>query len=127
MDTTARRGLLSTGPNPGARLDYVVSLEGALDAQLSVVLRYVPDKAVLEDGAFAAYLRQFENTAGERMEALGVTILEDVNNEVVPRWVQVSVAKREETGPASEHHGVLLEDRQPRWDNRSLLSQLRRY
>jgi len=130
MNPTARRDLLSTGPNPGSRLDYVISLEGALGARqgphrLNLVLRYVPDKLVLEEGNFATYLGQFKEVTGETLEALGVSILEDVNNEVVPRWVQVSITTTDQTTP--ERHGVLLEDRQPRWDNPSLLSRLRRY
>ena len=132
MDPTARRNLLITGPNPGNRLDFVVSLEGTVVSgaganPLTVVLRYVPDKSVLEDGAFATYLGQFESASGEKLEAIGVTILEDINNEVVPRWVQVSVAKGGDTEAGSERHGVLLEDRQPRWDNQPLLSRLQQY
>ncbi len=125
MDPTARHEFLTTTPNPGTRLDYVVSLEGTLGTRLSLVLRYVPDKVVLADGAFTAYLGQFAPAEDDRLEALGVTILEDINNEVVPRWVQVSITKGD--GAAHEQHGVLLEDRQPRWDNPSLLSRLRRY
>ena len=54
-------------------------------------------------------------------------ILDDVNNEVVPRWVQVTVTAPGDRAAGVDGHGVMLEDRQPRWDNPALLSRLERY
>ncbi|MCH8835488.1 MAG: hypothetical protein IH925_06035, partial [Proteobacteria bacterium] len=54
-------------------------------------------------------------------------ILDDINNEVVARWVQVALSVPNGALPGVGNHGVMLEDRQPKWDNAALLSRLRRY
>jgi len=40
----------------------------------------------------------------------------------VPRWVQIVAAR---TGGTD--HQVIIEDRQPKWDNPALLARLERY
>ena len=45
-------------------------------------------------------------------------VLDDLNSELVPRWIQVLVLTHEEGE-------VLVEDRQPDWDNASLLAGLK--
>ena len=54
-------------------------------------------------------------------------ILDDINNEVVARWVQITVSSPDPTDSALEFHGIVLEDRQPKWDNPALLSRLKRF
>lgn len=132
MDLTNRRQLLTADRNPGARLDYVVALEGGIpgDAAVgprTVGLRYVPDKLVLQPAAFGRYLDALAAQTWGSLEDLAVTILDDVNNEVVPRWVQATVSLPDTRHAGVESHGVILEDRQPKWDNPALLSRLRRY
>ena len=58
------------------------------------------------------------------LEAVAVAVLDDVNNEVVPRWVQVAVSYENADAGERERHAVLIEDRQPGWDNPSLLARL---
>jgi len=128
MDIADRRALLRTASRPGSQgLDYVVSLGGGVthaDAMpLSIVLRYVPDRSIVAPPSFAAYLKALGNARLDSVEAVGVAILEDIGNEVVPRWVQVLVAADSE----DPQYAVLLEDRQPKWDNRPLLSRLKRF
>lgn len=129
MDLNARRAPLATAASPGSsRLDYVVSLTGrvahaAYPAPLAIVLRYVPDRWTLDPASFARYLDALDDAGLATLEAVGVAILEDVNNEVVPRWIQVAAATGDEDEPAGRL-GVLLEDRQPKWDNPALLSRL---
>jgi hypothetical protein len=132
MDRIIRRQLLTADGNPGARLDYVVALEGAISGKAeigpgTVGLRYVPDKLVLQAAAFGRYLEALAAETWPSIEDLAVTILDDMNNEVVPRWVQVTVSMPDTHQPGVESHGVILEDRRPKWDNPALLSRLRRY
>jgi 7-cyano-7-deazaguanine reductase len=127
MNPKERREHLATEPNPDARLDYVVSLNGQAPLMGSgharAALLYVPDKLILKAGSLARYLEALAEAPWESLEAVAVTVRDDINNEVVPRWLQITVS-----APAGEHsHGVMLEDRQPRWDNPALLSRLRRY
>ncbi len=120
-----RRALLSVDHNPSTTLDYLDMLEGhAQGASARITLRYVPDKLTLSPSAFADYLDALNVFAAKPLENLAVAILEDINNEVVPRWVQIVAVRGvgEEAG-----HRVLIEDRQPKWDNPPLLARLERY
>ncbi len=129
MDTKDRRALLHAAPRPGSQaLDYVISLGGGVShavhpAPLSVLLRYVPDKRIVEPPSFMAYLKALDEAPLASVEAVGVAILEDVSNEVVPRWLQVLVSAESD----DPQYTVLLEDRQPKWDNPALLSRLKRF
>ena len=129
MDITSRRNLLECTSNPDGGLDYMVNITGHIDKEGStrtnVLLRYVPDKLVLDAGSFGVYLDMLGETGWKVAEDLAVTIISDVNNELVPRWVQVSVSAPDLAHPAVDTHGVVLEDRQPKWDNPALLSRLK--
>jgi len=127
MDPMTRREYLLTEPNPDSRLDYVVSLNGQAPllggGHARAALLYVPDKLILKTGCLARYLEALADQSWGSLEEVAVTVRDDINNEVVPRWLQITVS-----APAGEHsHGVMLEDRQPHWDNVALLSRLRRY
>jgi len=129
MDLMERRALLHVGPNPDKQLDYIVTLTGHLPnsgQDRHIVLRYVPDRSVLSAKAFGDYLEGLSRTTWASPEDLAVTILTDVNNEIVARWAQVSLTLPDLNHHAVETHAVVLEDRQPGWDNPSLLGRLER-
>ncbi|MDX9862841.1 MAG: hypothetical protein RBS99_18180 [Rhodospirillales bacterium] len=129
METNDRRARLGTSPRPGDHgLDYVVSLGGGIShptypVPLSILLRYVPDRWIVQPPSFEAYLAALADSPLASVEAVGVAILEDVSNEVVPRWLQVLVSAESD----DPQYTVLLEDRQPKWDNPALLSRLKRF
>jgi len=128
MDIGVRRNLLMTMPNPGAGMDYVVCLDGRVKSQakiaeITVSLNYVPDRVILDPAAFGRYLDALSQVPWSSLESVAVAILEDVNNEVVARWVQVAVKVRDAVHANGGAHGVTLEDRQPTWENKSLLSR----
>lgn len=124
---TRRRGHLTLAPNPNQRHDYVVTLSGALHLPalaptLSATLHYVPDRNVLAAGAFAAYLDALTAFSWATLEELAATTLDDLNNELIPRWVHIRLIA---DGDASGHrHCVDLEDRQPNWENLAMLARL---
>ena len=128
-----RRALLAVEPNPDGRLDYVVDIKGevagpaASKIQIMVTLRYIPDKFVLTPGSFGQYLRMIETLHLGSLEVLATTILNDLNNELVSRWLSVSLASPAAIHPGVQSHSVTLEDRQPNWNNQGLLSRLRPY
>lgn len=130
MDMIERRGHLSSTANPDKKLDYIVTLQGHLPnshgRSRHIVLRYVPDREVLDAKAFGLYLEALSQTPWPTPEDLAVTVLTDINNEVVARWIQVSLSVPERQHHAVETHAVVIEDRQPGWDNPSLLSRLER-
>lgn len=129
MDITSRRRLLECNSNPDSAIDYMVNITGHIDkegsSRTNVSLRYVPDKLVLEAGSFGVYLDTLGEIGWKVAEDLAVTIISDVNNELIPRWVQISVSAPDLAHPAVDTHGVVLEDRQPKWDNPGLLSRLK--
>lgn len=118
-----RRATLQTAPNPDLSIDYLSVLKGeAPSAAATVTLRYVPDKLTLPTAAFVRYLAAFDGSMAGSLEEIALAALGDINNEVVPRWVQIVAAR---TGAAD--HQVIIEDRQPKWDNPALLARLERY
>lgn len=115
-----RREALATVPSPDSRHDFLVELRGEPLPGSRLLIRMVPDRLILEASGFAAYLAHpFDGLSSP--EALAVAILDDLNNELVPRWVEVTV-ERDDPLP----HRVVIEDRQPTWDNPALLARLHR-
>ena len=128
VSLAARRSRLATAPNPAERHDTMVSLEATAwfmgaGRPVTVTLLYIPDRLVLPPGTFSAYLEALDGCAWPTPEAAAAAVLADVNNELIPRWVQVRLAAAAGRGGA-ERHGVILEDRQPGWDNPDLLGRL---
>ena len=120
MDAILRRERLETGDNLNSKIDYIVTLSGTMAGTYQVNIRYIPDLAILEPASLKTYLTTLAATEWDRLEAVGLAILNDLNNELVPRWVQVTVSGN----GADMAHRVTLEDRQPRWDNPTLLSRM---
>lgn len=118
MDTRSRRALLTTVANPGPHHDYLVHLTGAVDGHTTVSIRYVPDRAILTPPTFELYR---DALAGQDWtpEALAVAVLDDLNNELLPRWLQVAVTRDQPFD-----HRVTIEDRQPAWDNPAVMARL---
>ncbi|MBL6934207.1 MAG: hypothetical protein ISR48_02235 [Alphaproteobacteria bacterium] len=131
-DPLKRRELLSVSPNPGVTTDYVVTLESRVDSPPdgwsgNVLLRYVPDKQILDAESFLDYTRALGGRAWPSPEDIAVAIQDDVNNELVARWTRITVTTDANSGSALAGHSITVEDRQPQWDNRPLLDGLRRY
>ncbi len=119
-----RREILATRPNPNTGLDYLVAIDTAASSSHGIRLRYVPDKLLLRPETFETYLAAVTATDELPAEELALAIIEDINNEVVPRWVQVQI-ENSATGPepASGAYRVLIEDRQPNWDNPQIIAR----
>ncbi len=129
MITDTRRNFLSNIPNPESKLDYIVTLKGRIGTaqdsrQATVQLRYVPDKYIVEEGAFHQYLDALADADWNTFEELAALILHDLNNELVARWAQISVTRTSTAESSERLHAVTIEDRQPHWDNPALLSRL---
>jgi hypothetical protein len=130
MDLLERRGFLVTTVNPDKNLDYIVTLEGHLPhyhgQSPHITLRYVPDRMVLDSKSFGQYLEALAQVGWNLPEDLAVTVITDINNQVVSRWMQVTLKAPELLHHAVETHSVVIEDRQPGWDNPGLLGRLSR-
>ena len=113
-----RRSRLATIANPAPWHDYRVRWSGALADGRALTVEYVPDRLVLAPGSFAAYLESLEAGRWPALEALVAAMLDDLNNQLVPRWVRVCGG----LSRGEIRHHVAADDRQPGWDNPVLLA-----
>ncbi|NQV20435.1 MAG: hypothetical protein HQ511_03360 [Rhodospirillales bacterium] len=130
-ETVLRRDHLLGRPNPRTRLDYVVLLEVSkniadLSAMAQFRICYVPDQLIITPESFDDYLLELGADAFESIEQISACVLDDINNQIVPRWVQVGVTGQR-TDLSLGTHSVMIEDRQPNWDNPSLLARFAKY
>ncbi len=126
---TSRREHLATRPNPQRKIDYLVILEGTVRPRgapdpLHLTLRYVPGRLLADAGAWSNYLAVLGRQAWPSLEGLAADVLSDVNNAVVPRWLSIVVEDRAQGGDPESGHKVIMEDRQPKWDNADLLRRV---
>ena len=124
-----RRACLVAVANPAPWHDYLVCWAGTLAGGTRLVIDYVPDRQILVPTAFAVYLERLEDGPWSTLESLVVAVLDDFNNELVPRWIQVA-ADSQENPPMAEgrrwgaiRHYATADDRQPDWDNPGLLTR----
>jgi len=129
MERVQRRALLHTAPNPDGSIDYVTGVEGAFSFDddgtfASVIVRYVPDRLILKPNTVEDYLSALESTEWETIEEVAVTLLGDLRNELVARWLQVTVNLELPSLARVGRQGITMEDRQPNWSNDVLLDRL---
>jgi 7-cyano-7-deazaguanine reductase len=128
MEINERRALLTVTSNPDETLDYVSGIQGtllSLDKKQPTVIsiHYVPDRLIVTSESFTNYLTALSEQPWQNLEELATTILGDLSNQLVARWICVKGTSSEGTYPDLRAHEVLIEDRQPDWDNSSLLSR----
>lgn len=121
MTPQERRALLTTIDNPNRATDYITTLDWHdEDQQVKIRLRFIPDKVILTQAGFVQYCLALAADQSKPLEETAGLLLDDANNELVARWVQVSATCED----GNNCHSVLLEDQQPQWENRVLLSRL---
>jgi hypothetical protein len=118
-----RRQILATRPNPRRPIDYLVELQTTLPKPLtkgpvSLVLSYVPDSLILDPNCLDDYLTALAEEPWETLEAAATAALEDIINELVARWTRLQL-----TAGGKPGHTIILEDRQPNWENAALLNR----
>ena len=128
---SARRMALAVRENPRTDRDYIVSVyksmtapqkAGAL-AEITCHIRYVPDRLVCDTLQLEKYFKLLAWTGGNGIEEMANTIADDFCNEVIPRWVSVNLTLPYGEFQSGVQTSVHVEDRQPNWDNPSLLQQ----
>jgi hypothetical protein len=118
-----RRDLITGHPHPGPHHECLVTLTAPLAAGLALSLRYVPDRTVLDAPSWDRYTAALD--PADAPETLAVAVLDDINNELVPRWVQVVVERTHPTAEAgAPRHHVVVEDAQPDWIDNGILARL---
>lgn len=129
MDVLARRQLLITQPNPNDSIDYLVLLNGrikhAQKGSIDVKINYVPDRQILEATSLSVYFDTVGAETFPSAENIGILLLDDFNNELVPRWVQITVSQKFNTDGLTQLHESRFQDSQPNWSNPQLLWSFR--
>lgn len=118
-DIRDRRDLLKISPAPQPRHDAVVTHRAVMD-ETTVRLRYVPDRDILCPDSLATYLDTIWENSDISLEETAQNILEDINDQVIPSWLEIRLSKQAE----HTEHDVQIEDRQPHWKDRGLLDRL---
>lgn len=120
----SRQAAIETLPNPNTALDYLSRQDSEIGGTSTIKVRlcYVPGKLVISSEAFGQYLHSINVSGDLPLEGLAHIILDDLNNELVPRWIQILLI-------ANDHgldrgHKILIEDREPNWNNPNLLGRV---
>ncbi len=126
---TKRRNLLAPRTNPAGHTDYVVQLDSSLvsaslSAEVSVTIRYIPDRDVLDAPSMSEYWRVLGTSQWPSFEDLAVAVLGDLSNVLVPRWIEIVLSADQNAGGGDRGHRVVLQERQPKWRNDALLNRL---
>ena len=130
MDIHKRRALIICDRNPDIKLDYVVSITGhmanpGLGGSSAIHLHYVPDRVILKPASFGRYLDALGTMKWGTLEEAAAVILNDVNNQLVTRWLQLSISAPNQVHHGIDRHKVIFEDSQPNWNNTGLISRLK--
>ena len=116
------RTQLQSVANPNPKIDYISLLQATVpNSELLITLSYVPDKLVLLTKAFQEYLKYLELDEILALEPIALRLLDDINNEVVPRWAEIKIST---CFGAETSSSVIVVDQQPRWANPGLLARL---
>ncbi|HAK63824.1 MAG TPA: hypothetical protein DCO82_11345 [Alphaproteobacteria bacterium] len=135
VNPALRRKALATRDNPRTDRDYIVSLRHVLtpppetDTQAEIIcqIRYVPDRLICDTSQIEGYFKLLAWTAWDRIEECANMIADDFCDEVIPRWLSVNIILTPDGGAFGSQASVHVEDRQPHWDNPSLLQRPQQY
>ena len=112
--STQTRLILEVMPAPAPGRTSMITLSSILTDALALAINYVPDQSVLTRASFDAYVRALESAPATTPEALAALVVDDIANELVPKWLRVTVDRR---SGGVVNHSVTVEDRQPGWDH----------
>lgn len=123
--TIASKETLASFQNPYRNKTYTVSIvqEITLGSQTFLFgLRYAPDKLLIDHEGLAGYLEQIVAHNPKKAEILAHDILEDVMNQIIPKWIEVNL--RQNPNKFGQNILITIEDRQPGWEEDALLKRL---
>ena len=126
MDILDRRRLLITQTNPDVTTDYVVSIDSRIkqSGNNSIIIKicYVPDELILSKSSLPGYFESIAHDVFPSLEYAGTILLRDFSNELIPRWLLITLSQPFNVDGFSQLHEVLLQDHQPNWSNSQLLT-----
>ena len=126
-----RQSHLEVSPAPKSMVAYVCSIAYNGDSNenglsLHVFLHFIPDCFTLSHQQLKKHiLFCIPMLAHCNLNEYMLCLLDDLNDILIPKWLQLSVQMRQENNHLVE--SFLIEDRQPRWDHPSLLARIASY
>ena len=120
-----RRALIAVTDNTEQRHDYLSMIVEDIEIPgvntVNVVLRYVPDRFVLEVSSWHRYLTAVGSEGPATLEAFAADLLSDASDVIIARWIEIAVTV---AGSEGSRQIVVINDRQPGWDNQPFLDRL---
>ncbi len=122
-----RQESINTIKNPNMTNEYLCQISCEITNKISIKINlcYIPDKLVILPESFKLYLNSLNITNISPIEAMAHIILDDLNNQLVAKWTQITIDDNKNNPDIG--HKILLEDRHPRWDNKDLLNRIDRF
>ena len=122
-----RQQEIITIKNPNMANEYLckISCQIKINSPIEINLCYIPDKLIISEKAFNIYLSSLKITKDIPIETIAHIILDDLNNELVAKWIQIIISA--DINKQGSSHKILLEDRQPRWNNIDLLNRISQF
>ena len=113
-----RRSMIEIHRNPKAGLDYSITLDRALPlsdiaGDVILTIRYIPDHFVATPESLDAYSAHLAAQDWSSLENLAATLIDDLNNELIPRWIEVCLKTTLAGGETG--YEIRMEDRRPDW------------
>ena len=108
--------------NPNSSIDYLVQFDCTMvcaNRSLSLSIRMVPDRWVMEDACLQNYIALLSASVAP-IETLANQILADLLNTLIPRFLHVELCHKQ----GNQSHRVVMEEKQPKWNNAGLLARL---
>ena len=98
---------IKTLPIPDTRKKWLIELK--ISDPVVITVRIIPDKLITDHASLKAYVQTTLIDTKSCPEDIILSIIEEINNELVPKWLEVFY----------EHDGVSvkIEDQQPGLDN----------
>lgn len=94
---------IKTHTNPDNRKNWIITVE--INTPIKITLRVIPDKLIADHQSLKDNIIGLINQEWDTPEKLILTIIERVNNELIPKWIEVTYNK--------DGISVKVEDQQP--------------
>ncbi len=76
----------------------------------------------MDDSSIIEYFNYYQDKIPNQIEELGINLLGDFNNELVPRWIKLFITTRDSKKENIKELSFF--DSQPNWENYNLLSSI---
>lgn len=98
---------IKTSPIPDTRKKWLIKIE--VSEPVVIKIHIIPDKLIADHASLKKYVQETIKNNTSRPEDIILSIIENINNELVPKWLEVYYE--------NDGVSVKIEDQQPGLDN----------